>query len=201
MFDIDDLAYLFKNGKVESKDIYKQDVSKHQQVAKKIIAHNSNFSETLFTSWVSNMFLRCIYYCSGKDNEKLLRFKKNHFYDSNINLQNLINLYNEYRDISIKFIDFLDFVHTEDNDTITIKLCLSCSSEEENEPYFFYYTLELRKQNDYNKEQGSKSNYTSNCPNCGAPTNITTFGICAHCQEMVSIYDNVWKIIKIELDK
>ena len=210
MFDIEDLVYLFKNGKDDSKNVYRKDVTRNQQIINKIVTINDYFSETLFTSWISNMFLRYILYCSNDSyKEKLERFEKIHAIKVENKWHDLLNLYYQYEDISVKFVDFIDFVHTGNNDIVTLKLCLSCvskSKEDETlnsigESKINYYTIEVIKKNEPNKEKAVKTNYTSNCPNCGAPTTITTFGICDHCQEMVSIYDDVWKIRKIELDK
>ena len=81
------------------------------------------------------------------------------------------------------------------NQAISNKILYEINSKEN-----IYFDIKLRKSN---KDASiSKSiSYTSNCPNCGAPTRITTFGVCEHCQELISIYDNVWKYASISLDE
>jgi hypothetical protein len=210
MFRLGDLVYLFKRTKDNSVNVYRQNSTKTQQVIRRIVTINDNFSESLFTSWLGNIFLRYILYCSNESNkDKLERFEKVHISQDNIKWHEVLNLYYKFDDISVRFIDFTNFIHTKNNDIITLKICLVCTSKGKNEEtlntigesQINYYTVEMIKKNEVSKDDKKIANYTSNCPNCGAPTNITTFGICDHCQEMVSIYDNVWKIRKIELDR
>ena len=83
---------------------------------------------------------------------------------------------------------------------ILLKLCLLCTMNGEseiNDKESLYYDIKLRKDNkDVLVANGTS--YTSNCPNCGAPTKINTFGVCDHCQELISIYDSVWKIVNLK---
>ena len=205
MFKIEDLRYLFKNAKVESKDIYRQDLKRNHLIVNQINEHNKNFSNSVFISWVSNVFQRYILFCSSKDNgDRLVSFEKIHL-SNGINpiWHNSLDIYNKYKDIKVKYIDFIDYTHTEENDFVLLKICLLCTINNESdidEVDLVFYNIKFNKNNKEIKDIDGLD-FTSNCPNCGAPTRITTFGVCDHCQELISIYDNVWKIVNISVDE
>ena len=204
MFGLKDLKYLFKRSVDDSKIAYRQDFDNNKRVIERISLYNKGFSETIFTSWVSNIFLRYILYCSNTTmKEKLEVFESIHLKDSiKSNWNRELDIYNKYRNITVKFIDFLEFYHMKDIDKVHLKLCIVGSSLEKsndiNEEKINYYDLILEKVNGENEHNKNQTNYTSNCPYCGAPTNISTYGECSHCREMVSIYDNVWKIVEVK---
>ena len=202
MFNFEDLKYLFKNGVVESKDTYKQDLIRNKKIIDEIDNYNKDFSQSLFLSWISNIFLRYIMLCSNEGEKYMIAsFEKIHLLEkTKANWHPDLNIYNNYKDIDVDFIDYIDFTHTEDEDFILLKLCLLCTMNGEseiNDKESLYYDIKLRKDNkDVLVANGTS--YTSNCPNCGAPTKINTFGVCDHCQELISIYDSVWKIVNIK---
>ena len=106
-------------------------------------------------------------------------------------------------------VDLIEFNHNPSTDIIKLKLSVTCTGiigkkNEESpveEQRSFNYDIVFVKQNEKQNSSTKMENYTSNCPNCGAPTNINTYGVCEHCKEIVSIYDNVWKIRKLSLDE
>ena len=205
MFGFEDLKYLFKNQNLKSKDVYKQDLQRNKKVIDEIYLYNKDFSQSLFLSWVSNILLRYILLCSKKEEaSKLATFEKNHLLEHiKPNWHKKLNIYNKYKDINIKFADYLDFIHTDGEDILLIKICLLCTLNNNSvveESKQLFYDIKFKKLNVMSDDLNN-DNFTSNCPNCGAPTDISTFGICSHCQELVSIYDNIWKIISISIDE
>ena len=205
MFDLEDLKYLFKNGVVESKDIYRQDLKRNQIVIDEIDKYNKGFSQSMFLSWISNIFLRYLMLCSSNDDKvQLEAFERIHILNNiNPDWHTSLDIYNKYKDIKVNFADYIDYTHTDNEDFILLKICLLCTINGTTEISYnenLYYDIKLRKSNDV-KNSNNVNSYTSNCPNCGAPTNISTFGVCNHCQELISIYDNVWKIVSIALNK
>ena len=210
MFNFRDLKYLFKRSVDDSKNVYRQDLENNRKTIEKISLYNSGFSETLFTSWVNNIFLRYILYCSDNlSSEKLNSFESLHLKPNGIpSWRSELGLYDKFNSIKIKFVDFIDFNHTKESDKITLKLCLICSKSGENisltdldEEMILYYNVVFEKNNDMDEMKNNTINYTSNCPYCGAPTDIATFGECGYCGEFVSIYDNVWKIRNISVSE
>ncbi len=207
MADIWDLPYLFS--KDDSKNVYRQDAIRNRKTIEKIVLYNKSFSETFFTAWISNMFLRYILLCSDEKNkEKLALFERMHLQDKvNPTWHETLMLSRYFADVTAKFVDFIEFIHAGDKDIIKVKICLVCTknknakiTEEIDEQEIHYYDMELEKKNDNNTDSEKSANYTSNCPCCGAPTSIVTIGLCDHCKELISIYDNVWKIRKIKIN-
>ncbi len=207
MADIWDLPYLFSRD--YSREVYRQDTSRNKKTIEKIKLYNKDFSETFFMAWISNMFLRYILLCSDKKSvEKLAKFEKMHLSEKvNPRWHETLQLARYFADVTAKFVDFIEFFHTSDKDSVKLKICLVCNknknariTEEIEEEEIHYYDMELEKNNAIRNSDEKNKNYTSNCPCCGAPTTIVTIGVCDHCQELISIYDNVWKIKKIKLD-
>ena len=206
MFNLDDLKYLFIKTSDDSRETYRRDTTKNKKIVKNIQLYNKNFSETFFMSWVSNMFLRYIFYCTSKnETNKLANFERIHLLKGiSSNWNNILDFYNEFENVEVKFIDFIDYVHATNVDCITLKACVVCSLKKDkqnindiNEQLIKYFDIEFVKNNEGEKYIEKQSDFTSNCPNCGAPTEIVTMGVCSHCQELISIYDNVWKIRNI----
>ena len=205
MFGFEDLKYLFMNQNIETKDIYRQDLQKNKRIVDEINIYNKDFSQSLFLSWVSNVLLRYILLCSkNEDMDKLASFEKIHLSEhTKPYWHETINIYNNYKDINVKFVDYIDYTHTDSEDYLLLKVCLLCTLKNDSvveEIKQLFYDIKLKKQN-VKSDDLNNDNFTSNCPNCGAPTNISTFGICSHCQELISIYDNIWKIISISIDE
>ena len=206
MADIWDLPYLFS--KDDSRNVYRQDTVKNRKTIEKINIYNKGFSESLFTSWINNMLLRYILLCSDKNNpERLIKFEKMHLLDNvKPTWHETLELSKYFSDVTAKFVDFMSFIHSKEREYLSLRICIICSknknariSGDVEEQEIHYYDMELEKKNALNGEIERVSNYTSNCPNCGAPTEIVTIGICGHCNELISVYDNSWKIRKIKL--
>ena len=192
---------LKKNPK--SRKIYKSDSSQTIRVVKEIREYNDEFSETFFMSWMSTTFIRYVYLSSNHD-EKLKHFEEIYLSEkAKKNWAEDLELYDLFKIVTVNNIDFLDFFHTEKEETMNIRLHVvgkgikGSENKEIEEMRILYYDIELVKQD---SKKISLTNITANCPNCGAPTKIATYGICDHCGQMVSIYDNVWKIKNIEMD-
>ena len=107
--------------------------------------------------------------------------------------------------MKINFVDLCDYRHNDEYDLLSVKVSVTGIGEKGKkytdgikEQFTDVYTVEFRK---INQNDTKNYDFKSNCPNCGAPTNIVTYGICDHCQELISIYDNVWKIVNISVDE
>lgn len=195
-----------QGSKDDSKEIHRPNLERNKRVVEIITKYNNDFSETTFGSWVFNVLLRYIKLCSNEaEKNRLVQFENIHIMEGiKPNWHSVINFYNDYKSVNSKFVEFTDYVHTDKQDTVFVRALVACtygvenSSIDENDTYFF--NIQLTKQNNKSIKKSEGKEYTSNCPSCGAPTKINTFGICDHCQELISIYDNVWKIRNITLN-
>lgn len=199
---IRDYGLLFKKFKSPRK-IYKRDLAKSERVSKEIEKYNHNFSTLMFSAWVQNLFTRYALLVSEGNESKILGFEKIHFNsDKCMSFREDINLYDYYKSVNVEFLDFIDYIHIGNNKgKLSLVINVVCKMPkdnhiEEQKSYYYYIDFEL----DDNEEKSRVASYTSNCPNCGAPTSIVTFGECDSCHQFVSIYDNVWKITNIKFD-
>jgi len=195
---------LFKQRKVKEK--YIRNYEHSVQIGKNIQKYNHHFSETFFITWVQTMFLRYSFLISYNQVDRIAQFEKIHFIEGfDKNKRKLLDLYNKYDDLQMNFVDLIEFRHNDENDFLSLKLSITGIGEKGveyqdpiKEQFTNIFSISFKKNND---KDSKNFNFKSNCPNCGAPTNIVTYGICDHCQELVSIYDNVWKIVDISLDE
>lgn len=59
--------------------------------------------------------------------------------------------------------------------------------------YNKYVLTFIRKTGSKTREDGSKVE-TMNCPNCGAPTEITSSGKCPYCGSIITTDDHGWSL-------
>ena len=202
-----DYEYLFKKFEKPRK-VYRRDTEKSNRISAEVAKFNKDFLETFFTSWTKSVFLRYAFLISNNEQEKITKFEQIHMCNNVYKAdKNDLALYHIFKFVNVNFIDLVDFLHSPSNDVLTLKVSVTCmgiigehkGESPLEEQRSFNYDIEFVKANDESIKERS-ANYSSNCPNCGAPTHINTFGVCEHCQEIVSIYDNIWKIKKIALD-
>ena len=60
------------------------------------------------------------------------------------------------------------------------------------EPYIWDYTIRVKT------KEGSSELNTANCPNCGAPTQITSAGKCEYCNSIVTTGEFSWVLNNLE---
>ena len=58
--------------------------------------------------------------------------------------------------------------------------------------YYHTYTLTFERKTGILTEKGKTGLNTTNCPNCGAPTTITSAGKCQYCNSVITTEDHDW---------
>jgi len=189
------------------KEVYDRDIKRSISVAKEVENKNPDFSETFFDTWVQTIFLRYATLVSTENKMELDAFEKIHVKDgAKNNWRDEIELYKFFDEVRVNFVDYIEYIHTDSNDVLNLKISITSflkdkrdTTSEIKEQISSIYSIELEKKNV--ETQTKTTMYTSNCPNCGGPNTFVTFGICRYCGDLICIYDNEWKIRRINLER
>ena len=67
-----------------------------------------------------------------------------------------------------------------------------------NEDVYMVYTLTFMRKAGVKTKEGTEKTSTTNCPNCGAPTNITSSGKCEYCGSIITTGEHGWVLSGLE---
>lgn len=101
---------------------------------------------------------------------------------------------------------------TQDGDKETLKMTLKAvmkdyiiNEETEkvlegnpNQDMYMVYTLTFIRKAGVKTVEGTDQKHTTNCPNCGAPTNITSAGKCEYCGSIITTGEHDWVLSNLE---
>ncbi|MDP4120266.1 MAG: Tim44-like domain-containing protein, partial [Bacillota bacterium] len=182
-------------------------------ILKEVLAHDPNFSKEKFISWSKEVFISLQKAWTKKDwriirpfeSESLFRLhseqlqeyidnkQTNHIENICVNAAQLYNhsTDNQYEYLSVYMdVRLIDYV----KDDATNQVLRGSTSE----PYYMHYELTFMRSLSCltNEANGCKS--TTNCPNCGAPTDITSAGECAYCHSVITTGEHDWVLNQLD---
>ena len=67
-----------------------------------------------------------------------------------------------------------------------------------NEDVYMVYTLTFMRKAGVKTKEGTEKTSTTNCPNCGAPTKITSSGKCEYCGSIITTGEHDWVLSGLE---
>lgn len=67
-----------------------------------------------------------------------------------------------------------------------------------NEDVYMVYTLTFIRKAGVKTKEGTDDTSTTNCPNCGAPTKITSSGKCEYCGSIITTGEHGWVLSSLE---
>ena len=60
------------------------------------------------------------------------------------------------------------------------------------------YRLTFMRKAGVKTKEGTNAKSTTNCPNCGAPTQITSAGKCEYCNSVITTGEHDWVLSNLE---
>ena len=66
-----------------------------------------------------------------------------------------------------------------------------------NRNWFMKYDMTFNRKKGVLTEAGKSNKSTTNCPNCGAPTEITSSGQCEYCRSIITTGEHDWVLSNI----
>ena len=183
------------------------------EIVQAITKIDPNFSETRFMGWAKEVFITLQNSWSARQFDKCRPFEKEELFrqhqqqiqsyvnNGRINVIDRININNahffEYkRDNQYEYLTvfmktrMIDYIKDEKTGQVL-------KGDPDKECYPRYLLTFMRKKGVLTDEATSNKS-TTNCPNCGAPTQITSSGQCEYCGSVITTGDYDWVLSDIQ---
>lgn len=182
-------------------------------VAEQVRQIDPLFSEEKFLTWSKEVFIKLQNAWTKREWSIIRPFESNELFEQHASqLKEFIdtNRINVVEKINVQHASLLSFSQDGDKEYLSIKLkavmrdyVIDASTKKvlqgkpEQDQYMSYKLTFMRKAGV--KTQEGKSNHsTTNCPNCGAPTQITSAGQCEYCGSVITTGEHDWVLSTLE---
>lgn len=181
-------------------------------VAAQIQAIDPAFSADKFTAWAREVFIKLQQAWSERDWKIIRPFESEELFSlHNSQMEELIrgNKINIIERVGIKTCNLISF--SEDGDKEVVKVRLSAVmrdyiidattkkvlESDPNKDWNMTYIMSFNRKKGVKTQEGLSNKSTTNCPNCGAPTEITSSGQCPYCGSIITTGEHDWVMTDI----
>lgn len=188
-------------------------IPNNPNVLRQIQAVDEFFNEDKFLSWAKNMFVKLQECWTKRDWETIRTFETEELFEQHsTQLKQYIDKkqINVMDRIAVNYAKLYSF--TQDNDKDTLKILLNSSMidyiiDEETQKVVMgdkttrrtrTYVMTFIRKKGLKTEESTGETKTSNCPNCGAPTKVTSAGKCEYCGAIITKGDHDWVLSNLE---
>ncbi len=192
---------------------YIRSEARSHAVAASIKQIDPQFNEDKFISEAKDLYIRLQHAWMNRDMEELRPLISEAMYEQySHGIQGYISRkqINKLERISTNFGELVSFSQDNEKDTLTVAINSSMIdyiiSEETNQ--ILKGDMNTRVTNTYKlvytrkkgvlTEAGTDELNTTNCPNCGAPTNVLSSGRCEYCNSIITTGSHNWVLTNIE---
>ena len=184
-----------------------------EAVEKEVKAVDELFNKEEFLSWSRDLFIKLQEAWTARDWSTIRVFETNELFEQHHKqLQDYIDRkqINKMERICVKSAQLADFKQTGDKDILTVILksrMVDYIIDEETGKVLkgdkvtdrhSTYKLEFIRKTGVKTKPGSNQINTTNCPNCGAPTQITSSGKCEYCGSVITTGEHSWALANLE---
>ena len=184
-----------------------------EEVEKEVKAVDELFNKEEFLSWSRDLFVKLQEAWTARDWSTIRVFETNELFEQHHKqLQDYIDRkqINKMERICVKSATLSDFRQTGDKDILTVILksrMVDYIIDEETGKVLkgdkvtdrhSTYKLEFIRKTGVKTKPGSNQINTTNCPNCGAPTQITSSGKCEYCGSVITTGEHSWALANLE---
>lgn len=178
-----------------------------QAVAEQIRAIDPNFSADKFTAWAREVFIKIQEAWSQRDWKRIRPFESESLFSQhNSQLEEYIrnNKINVIEKIGIKECSLKSFALDGDKEVAIVQLSAAMRDyvvdattfnvleSNPNIDWIMNYEMVFIRKKGVKTEAGISNKSTTNCPNCGAPTEITSAGQCEYCGSVITTGEHDW---------
>lgn len=171
------------------------------------------FNEDKFLSWAKTTFIKLQNAWTARDWEQIRTIESEELFEQHsAQIKRYIDKkqINVMDRIAVNYAKLYSFSQDEDKDTLSILLNSSMADYiiDENTQEVIQGDKITRRTKTYKmtfiRKKGLKTSEstdekkTTNCPNCGAPTNITSSGKCEYCGSVITIGEHDWVLSNLE---
>ncbi len=194
----------------ESENIPDSNLS--HSIAQNIRNVDPNFSEDDFIGWAREVFMK-IQQAWTDRNWKIIRpFESQELFNQhNQQLDEYIknNKINKVEKIAIRHCSLRDYHVDGDKEVLVVELHATMHDyvvdantnevleSDPNRTWFMKYEMTFNRKKGVLTKMGMSNKSTTNCPNCGAPTEITSAGQCEYCKSIITTGEHDWVLSNI----
>ena len=181
-------------------------------VAEKIRAIDPNFSSDKFIGFAREVFMKIQEAWTTKNWKTIRPFESEALFNQHTQqLDEYIRLgkTNVVEKIGIKHCSLHSFEEDGDKEVLTVWLnaimrdyviedaSKKVLESDPNRDWYMKYELVFNRKAGLKTEAGKKGNSITNCPNCGAPTEVTSSGQCTYCGTVITNGEHDWVLTDI----
>lgn len=199
-----------------SKTVYttpEVDVSQTHIWADEIKKIDPNFSEEKMLAWAKDLYVKLQIAWTARDWEPMRPFETESLFEQHKSqLQGYIdtNRINVVDRIAVNYATLYKFRQEGDRDILEIALkatkkdyIIDATTKEvlegnKEQDRISVYKMTFERKTGILTPEGTGKVKTTNCPNCGAPTEITSAGKCPYCGSVITTGNNTWVLSGLE---
>ncbi len=181
-------------------------------IAKEIRKTDPNFSEDKFIGWAREVFIKIQQAWSDRDWKLIRPFEsENLFNQHRTQLDEYIKNHkiNKIEKININYCTLREFKIDGDKEVLVVELhaimrdyviddrTQKVLESNPNKDWHMNYLMTFNRKVGVKTELGVSNKSTTNCPNCGAPTEITSSGQCSYCKSIITTGEHDWVLSNI----
>lgn len=181
-------------------------------VSNQIRQIDPNFSGDLFLSFAREVFLKIQQAWTDRDWKVIRPFESNELFATHsaqleeyirnhkINIIEKINISNavlkEFRQDGDKEVLIVE-IHSIMRDYVIDDRTRNVLESDPNRDWHMKYLMTFNRKTGVKTKAGTSKKSTTNCPNCGAPTEITSAGQCEYCDSVITTGEHDWVLSDI----
>jgi len=184
-----------------------------QNVAARVQQSDPHFSEEKFKIWVNEVFIKLQSAWTARDWSGIRPFESEELFSLHKSqLQQYIdmNRINVIERVAVRSTELINYSVDGDKELLVVDLQATMKDyivdantqavlEGDKDRYWeMKYYLTFMRKNGVKTDPGTSNKSTTNCPNCGAPTEITSAGQCPYCRSVITTGEHDWVLTKME---
>ena len=183
------------------------------EIENKVKAIDELFNKDDFKSWAKDLFIKLQYAWTARDWSVIRCFESNELFElHSTQLQGYINnkQINVLERVAVNEATLYNFRQSGDKDILEVLLKTKMidyiidedtkqvlkGSKDKN--LYNTYKLTFMRKTGVKTKPGENTVNTTNCPNCGAPTKITSSGECEYCGSVITTGEYDWVLTGLE---
>ena len=184
-----------------------------EEIVKRIQQTDEFFSKDQFTSWARDLFVKLQYAWSDRDWSTIRCFETEELYEQHsTQLRRYVQnkQINKIERVSVNSVTFLSFEQIGGKDVLSVVLNTKMIDYivdettgqvvkgDKNTDRINNYKLTFVRTTGVKTKLGDNKLNVTNCPNCGAPTEITSAGKCSYCGSVITTGEYNWVLSNLE---
>lgn len=181
-------------------------------VASQIRETDPDFSAEKFIGWAQEVFLKIQEAWTSRDWKLIRPFESETLFNQHqqqLNEYIRLNKINVIEKVGIKHCSLKSFTVDGDKEVLVVLLnavmrdyVIDATSRQvlESDPnrdWYMKYELTFNRKTGVKTKAGLSNMSTTNCPNCGAPTEITSSGQCPYCGSVITTGEHDWVLANL----